>query len=96
MRKRPADEVNDGIDLLIAGGLDVEPFWLIHARRAAILRAEHYHRETAPISLSDAACIATAGILRTDLATSDPALARVAGRVGVPVIPLLDSNGHLP
>ena len=93
---RPPDEVNDAIDLLIAGGLDVEPFWLTHARRAGVLRADHYHRTRNPISLADAACIATARLLATDLATTDPALARVARALGVDVIPLPNSRGQLP
>jgi PIN domain nuclease of toxin-antitoxin system len=93
---RSPEEVNDKIDLLIAAGLDVEPYWLTHARRAAILRATFYHRTKAPISLADAACIATARLLRTDIATTDPALARVARKIGVEVVPLPDSRGRLP
>jgi len=93
---RSPEEVNDKIDLLIAAGLDVEPYWLTHARRAALLRATHYHRTQTPISLADAACIATAHLLRTDIATTDPALARVARSVGVDVVPLPDSRGRLP
>jgi PIN domain nuclease of toxin-antitoxin system len=85
---RPAEAVSDAIDLLIAGGLDVEPFWLTHARQAALIRANHYHRTRSPISLSDAACIATARMLATEIATTDPALARVAGDLGIQVIQL--------
>jgi PIN domain nuclease of toxin-antitoxin system len=90
---RPADVVNDEIDLLIAAGLDIEPYWLTHARRAAVIRANYYHRTKNPISLADAACIATARLLATDLATTDPALARTALDLGVEVIRLPDSSG---
>jgi PIN domain nuclease of toxin-antitoxin system len=93
---RSPEEVNDKIDLLIAAGLDVEPYWLTHARRAAVLRATYYHRVRSPISLADAACIVTAGLLATDIATTDQALARVARAVGVRVIALRDSTGRLP
>ena len=92
----PTEDVNDAIDLLIAGGLDVEPYWLTHARRAAAIRATYYHRTQNPISLADAACIATARLLATDLATSDPALARTARDLGLEVIPLPDSSGASP
>ncbi len=90
---RSADVVNDEIDLLIAAGLDVEPYWLTHARRAAAIRATYYHRTNNPISLADAACIATARLLATDLATTDPALAQTAQDLGVEVIRLPDSSG---
>jgi PIN domain nuclease of toxin-antitoxin system len=93
---RPAENVSDAIDLLVAAGLDVEPFWLTHARRAALIRANHYHRSQSPISLADAACIATAHLLATDIATTDPALASVARELGIPVIALPDSAGRLP
>jgi PIN domain nuclease of toxin-antitoxin system len=93
---RSPEEVNDKIDLLIAAGLDVEPFWLTHARRAALLRAAYYHRTRAPISLSDAACIVTAGLLATDIATTDPTLAAIARQVGVGVIQLADSSARTP
>jgi ribonuclease VapC len=89
----PADDVNDAIDLLIAAGLDVEPYWLTHARRAAGIRAKYYHRTRNPISLADAACIATARLLATDIATSDPALAGTARELGVEVIRLPSSGG---
>jgi rRNA-processing protein FCF1 len=81
---------------LIAAGLDVEPYWLTHARRAALLRAEHYHRTKTPISLADAACIVTAGLLATSVTTTDPALARVARKAGIDVIAVPDSRGRLP
>ncbi len=92
---RSPDEVNDALDLLIAAGMDVDPFWLTHARRAGLIRAEHYHRTRSPISLADAACIATAGLLASDLATSDAALARVADVMGIGVVRLRDSTGKL-
>jgi PIN domain nuclease of toxin-antitoxin system len=93
---RSPEDVNDAFDLLFAAGLDVEPFWLTHARRAAAIRADHYHRTRSPISLADAACIATARLLASDVATTDPALARVARELGIQVIALPDSTGKRP
>jgi PIN domain nuclease of toxin-antitoxin system len=93
---RDAGDVNDAIDLLIAAGLDVEPYWLTHARRAALLRAEYYHRTKSPISLADAACIVTAGLLATSVATTDRAVARIARKSGIDVIAVPDSRGRLP
>jgi PIN domain nuclease of toxin-antitoxin system len=90
------DEANDRVDLLLVGGLEVQPFWLPDARNAAAMRARYYHREQAPISLADCACIATALSQHADLATTDPALAQAARRLGVGVVALPDSNGQLP
>lgn len=57
---RRLDDVNDAIDLLIVGGLQVEPFWLPNSRRTASRRAMYYDRQTSPLSLADCACLATA------------------------------------
>ncbi|CAN5585479.1 hypothetical protein BH23CHL7_BH23CHL7_16360 [soil metagenome] len=91
-----AADVRDRIDWLIVGGLQVEPLWLTAARRAAAIRARHYHRERAPLSLADCICIASAIYLDTDLATTDPAVATVARAVGLDVVAVPDSNGVLP
>lgn len=90
------DDVNDSIDLLIVGGLEVEPFWLPNSRRAAVQRAIYYDRRTSSLSLADCACLATAIALKTDLATTDPALARAARAEGIEVIALPDSTGVKP
>ena len=88
------DTLRDRIDWLIVGGLQVEPAWLFDARRAAALRARHYHRERRPISLADCICLATALRLKEDLATTDPVLADVAREEGVTVVALPDSRGQ--
>ena len=96
VERRAADEVNDVIDLLLVGGLEVEPFWLPNARRAASRRAAYYDRQTSALSLADCACLATAIALKTDLATTDPALATAARSEGIRVIPLPNSVGVRP
>jgi len=88
VKGRPAERVNDAIDLLLVSGLEVQPFWLPNARRSAALRSTFYDRSTSALSLADCACLATAVALRTDLATSDAPLARAARAVGVDVIEL--------
>jgi ribonuclease VapC len=93
---RSPAEVRERIDWLLVGGLEVEPVWLPAARLAASLRATHYHRTDAPLSMADCICLATAMKLKAALATTDPALARTADRVGVEVIRLPDSQGRRP
>lgn len=80
--------VNDAIDLLIVGGLEVEPFWLPHGRLAASIRVAHYHRRRSSISLGDAACVATAMSLRASVASTDRALLRAAADNGLAVVEL--------
>lgn len=70
------------------GGLEIEPFWLPHARLAASLRAAHYHREHAPSSFADASCLATARSLKAAVATTDEPLAHVARDLGLEVVQL--------
>jgi PIN domain nuclease of toxin-antitoxin system len=93
---RDPDTVHDRLDWLFAGGLAVEPAWVPVCRLAASLRARHYHRTDMPLSLADCFCLATAMTLETDLATTDPDLARLARDVGVAVVALPDSTGHRP
>lgn len=90
---RDVVDVNDAVDLLIVGGLEVQPFWLPQSRRAAAIRSERYHRTSAPLSLADCACLATALHLGADIATTDAALANVARSIGVGVIELPASGG---
>ena len=74
----------------------MEPVWLRVMWLATSLRADHYHRTRAAVSLADCICVATAISLDTDLATTDSALAAVARAAGVEVIALPDSAGVIP
>jgi PIN domain nuclease of toxin-antitoxin system len=93
---RGEPEVRNSINLVIAGGMEVEPISLADARRAGALRARHYDRQSAGLSLADCFCLATAIRLRAGVATADPALARAARDEGLAIIPLPDSSGRRP
>lgn len=73
----PVRRASELLDPLFESALTEFPLDLVTARRAAELRARHYHRATCPISLADAILIGSAG--RDDLiATSDPDVLAVA------------------
>lgn len=65
------------------------------AWRAGEIRAIHYHRKTAALSLADCVLLAAAGP-DDEIATSDRAVATTAHRLGIGLIPLLDSTGERP
>jgi PIN domain nuclease of toxin-antitoxin system len=65
------------------------------AWRAGEIRAFHYHRKTACLSLADCVLLAAAGP-DDEIATSDRAVAATAHRLGIGLIPLLDSKGKRP
>lgn len=65
------------------------------AWRAGEIRASHYHRKTAALSLADCVLLAAAGP-DDEIATSDRAVAAAAHRLGIGLIPLLDSKGERP
>jgi len=65
------------------------------ALRAGELRAAHYHRKTADLSLADCILLASAGP-SDEIATSDRAVAFTARELEIGVIPLPDSNGNRP
>lgn len=65
------------LEPLLEGPLAVVDLDLSMARRAAEVRANHYHRSTCPISLADAILIASAGPADS-IATADPDVLAVA------------------
>jgi len=65
------------------------------AWRAGEIRAVHYHRRTAALSLADCVLLAAAGP-DDEIATSDRAVAVTAQRLGIDLAPLLDSKGERP
>lgn len=93
---RPIDTVEERIDLLIIGGLTVEPVTEPIGRRAGEVRAERYHRAQNPLSLADCVALATATVHGASLATSDRAMARTAMALAIEVIALPNSKGVQP
>ena len=73
----PVEQAMEVIDPLLEGALSVVPLDLDGARRAARIRANHYHRSSRPISLADAVLIASAGP-DDRIATADPHVLAVA------------------
>lgn len=71
-------------------GVDSRVAW-----RAGEIRAAHYHRKTAALSLADCLLLAAAES-DDEIATSDRAVAATAHRLGIGLIPLLDSKGERP
>jgi PIN domain nuclease of toxin-antitoxin system len=95
-RARDPEEVAERLDWLAAGGLDTIPVDDHMARQAGILRARHYHRSRCPVSISDCVALAAAMVLSRPVATSDPAMADVASREGIGLVPLQDASGMRP
>lgn len=65
------------------------------AWRAGEIRAAHYRRKSAALSLADCVLLASAGP-EDEIATSDRAVAATARKLDIAVIPLLDSQGGRP
>jgi len=96
LRGRTVDEVNERLDWLAAGGLEIVPTEEAAGRMAGAIRASHYYRRRAPISLADCIALATAQARNDALATADQVLIDVALAVGSEVVGLPDSEGRLP
>jgi predicted nucleic acid-binding protein len=88
--------VDEAVELLLSGGLNVAPVDAETGRLAGLLRARHWDRSRRPVSLVDTAILATAVLRGEPLATMDRALVAMARAEGHPVIPLPDSTGRLP
>ena len=94
--RRTRQEVQASLASLAAGGMRVVPVDEAIGSIAGGIRAEHYQRRTAPISLADCIALAASSVLGAALATADPALATLARRLGVKVVGLKDSTGNRP
>lgn len=66
------------------------------AWRAAEVRAGHYRRRDAEISIADCVLLASARPGEDSVATPDPPVIRIAGELGIDVVPLPDSTGRRP
>ena len=93
---QPRQVVDEKLEWLVAGGLDVLQVDDVMARAAGSVRATRYHRSRAPISLADAFVVAGAALLGARVATADGPLASVARAEGVEVVALPDSRGRRP
>jgi PIN domain nuclease of toxin-antitoxin system len=89
------DDVADHLGLLIEASLGVLAIENEIAWQAGELRAVHYRRSNADLSLADCLLLAAAG-LDDEIATSDPAVIATARTLNLTVIPLPDSNGNRP
>ena len=93
---QPPQVVDEKLEWLVAGGLDVLEVDDVMARAAGSVRATRYHRSRALISLADAFVVAGAALLGARVATADGPLASVARAEGVEVVALPDSSGRRP
>ena len=80
------------LEPIFDGHLAVRPLDVPLARRAAELRARHYHRARRPISLADAILIASAGP-DDRIATADPDVLAVAASEGLEIVRLPGLRG---
>lgn len=93
---QPEQQVVERVEWLVSGGMEVVPADDSTGRLAGLLRARHYHHREAAVSVADCITLATAIGLRQRLATADPALAAVARKTGVDLVPLPDARGRTP
>lgn len=91
----PVADVADSLEPLIEASLKVLPVENRLAWRAGELRATHYARGSADLSLADCTLLAAVGPADR-LATSDAALARTADSLDLAVLALPNSRGERP
>jgi predicted nucleic acid-binding protein len=89
-------EIDDAIIPLVIASMPVLPIGEMEARLAAALRATHYHRERAPLSLADCMLLACATLHGAEIATSDSAIVAAALIEGIAVRRLKNSGGRRP
>ena len=90
------DELRTGLEPLLDSQLaihdsDVEEAWL-----AGSIRGRYYDAKSCAISVADCVLLAAATSSRSAVATADPAVATVARREGIGIVPLPDSTGARP
>ena len=88
----PAADVDAALQLLAAGGMRVVAVDEESGHTAGLLRARHYRRGVAAVSLADCFAVAVAASLHARLATADPALLAIAASEGIEVLRLPGSS----
>jgi predicted nucleic acid-binding protein len=83
----PIERALEVLEPLFEGPLAPLPLDVATAKRAAEIRAAHYHRSSRPISLADAILVATTRSVDR-LATADPDVLAVALAEGVDTVAL--------
>jgi predicted nucleic acid-binding protein len=83
----PVERTMEVLEPLLDGTLGSVSLDLDRARRAATIRARHYHRTSRPISLADAILVASAGP-GDRIATADPDVLAVAAAEAITTIAL--------
>ena len=83
----PIPRATELLEPLLESTLVPLPLGTEVARRAAEIRAAHYHRSRCPISLADAVLLASADA-GDSIATADPDVLAVAGATGIGAITL--------
>lgn len=87
----PIARASEVLEPLFAGPLTALPLDPSLARRAAEIRAKHYHRSSCPISLADAVLIAS-GKPGDRVATADSDMLAVAKAERLETVPLPEQN----
>lgn len=88
--------VEAALDLMFHAGLTVYSADSEVGLLAGNIRSDHYQKAICEVSMADCFAVATALSAASSLMTSDPAMARVATRIGIPVLTLPDSRGRRP
>jgi PIN domain nuclease of toxin-antitoxin system len=96
VRGHTSGSVHAALVPLLATTIEVLPLEEQQARRAALLRAAHYHRLSSPLSLADCFLLAIAEKKGAGIATSDPPVAKVARAEGIGLEALPDARGRRP
>lgn len=87
------DQFLERVEPLVDTTLDGLPIDIPVAQWAGEIRAAHYARDGAALSLADCLLLASAED-EDEIATADTAVIRAAEELGIGVIPLLDSRGR--
>jgi len=88
--------VSERLGALINEVLAVLPMDQRTAWRAGELRAAHYHRTKAALSLADCLLLASAAGTDDEIATSDSAVIATARKLEVSVVVLPNAKGQMP
>lgn len=94
-RSVPPDAIAESVGPLLDEVIEVRPVGTDAAWRASTIRATHYRRKVAELSLADCLLLASARI-DDEIATSDPVIATVARAEKIALRALPDSDGSAP
>ncbi len=90
------DELRGRLGPLLTAVIEIDAPSVTDSWAAARLRSQHYDRSTCALSMADCLLLVMGDRRGIAVATADPAVAEIAWKESIELVPLVDRRGNRP